>query len=298
MKLILDADKAICCDGTCDRWFHADCVGMSTSEYAKYAKDENRKWYCNRIDCADPKSHTSTMELLLAQMSELSKKVDNLIGKVDGLKQEDIAPIKEDIKTITSKIDSLEPRIAASENRIDDLEREVGVLKTGSGHLNPEEIYSEFNERCRRARNVILYNVKENSSKDVKVKQEHDKRVVTKIVSSMNSQIDSSGVKTFRLGKFIRDKPRPLKVIFSSAEEARYFFQNFSKDEIERMDSTLAELSISRDRTPQERNYLNKLREELRNRTDKGEKDLTIKYSNGIPSIVKVSSLSKNDQAA
>lgn len=292
MKLVLDSDKAICCDGDCDRWFHADCVKMSPTDYAKHAGNKNLKWVCNRVDCSH--SSSTPMNLLLAQMSELTKKVDHLIGKVDCLKQEDIAPIKEDIKSINSKINALEPRIVTSENRITDLEQDLQALKNSKVSSNPEEIIGEINERSRRATNVILFNLKESSSKDIRVKQEHDKHLVTKIVSTMNSQIDINDAKSYRLGKPSKDKVRPLRLILKSIDETKQFIQGFSKEEVERVDPSLAGVSVSRDKTIQERDYLNHLRNELKIRSENGEADLTIKYISGVPAIVKSVPSAKN----
>lgn len=292
MKLVLDTEKAICCDGDCDRWFHADCVKISPIDYAKHAGNKNLKWVCNRVDCS--KLSSAPMNQLLAQMSELTKKVDHLIGKVDCLKQEDIAPIKEDIKSINSKINALEPRIVTSENRITDLEQNLQALKNNTAPSNPEEIIGEINERSRRATNVILFNLKESSSRDVKVKQDHDKQLVAKIASTMNNQVDLNDVKAYRLGKPSKDKVRPLRLILKSIDETRQFVQGFSKEEVERVDPSLAGVSVSRDKTIQERDYLNHLRNELKTRTENGEPDLTIKYTSGVPAIVKAVPSAKN----
>lgn len=51
------------------------------------------------------------------------------------------------------------------------------------------------------------------------------------------------------------------------------------------LDETLEGMSLSRDRTLMERRHLADLREALKARTEAGEHDLIIKYSNGIPKI-------------
>ncbi|WP_219823849.1 hypothetical protein, partial [Enterobacter cloacae complex sp. CH23B] len=52
-------------------------------------------------------------------------------------------------------------------------------------------------------------------------------------------------------------------------------------------------LYIKDDSTLKQREYLSKLRDELNSRLDRGEKDLTIKFIKGIPSIISKSK-SKN----
>lgn len=162
------------------------------------------------------------------------------------------------------------------------------------GLSNPEEIISEINERSRRASNVMLFNLKESASRDIKAKQDHDMRLVTKIITTMNAHIDIAGIKTLRVGRSVKDKVRPLKLVLKSSDEAKQFLRNFSKDEVGKADPSLMGISVSSDKTLKERQFLNKLREELGSRVDKGERDLTIKYLSGVPSIVKADPSTKN----
>ena len=37
------------CQGPCDRWFHADCVGLSEVDYQQLLDDEQSRWVC--LDC-------------------------------------------------------------------------------------------------------------------------------------------------------------------------------------------------------------------------------------------------------
>ncbi|KAG8327870.1 hypothetical protein J6590_009674 [Homalodisca vitripennis] len=57
---------------------------------------------------------------------------------------------------------------------------------------------------------------------------------------------------------------------------------SFSTVDRSGLDDALAGISITRDRTPGKAKYLN----DLRRRTDAGAKNLTIKYRNGVPTIV------------
>lgn len=62
-------------------------------------------------------------------------------------------------------------------------------------------------------------------------------------------------------------------------------FRSFSKkDEV---DGELRGVSLAHDRTLKERQHLAELREVLQTRVDAGEANLTIRYINGTPKIVK-----------
>ncbi|KAG8295435.1 hypothetical protein J6590_080300 [Homalodisca vitripennis] len=139
-----------------------------------------------------------------------------------------------------------------------------------SGGESEEIVIQEINERLFRKRNVIIFNLKENLSKDTKTKIEHDTLLISKVIDALNISIHVNGLKSFRLGKPLKDKDRPLKVVFCSAEDAMQFFSGFSREAISDVDPALSDISISRDRTMKERHYLKKLRDELERRRMNG----------------------------
>ncbi|KAG8337392.1 hypothetical protein J6590_024395 [Homalodisca vitripennis] len=55
------------------------------------------------------------------------------------------------------------------------------------------------------------------------------------------------------------------------------------KEKLAEAHDAFSEVFISRDRTPKKREYLTNLRKELKDRQDKGERDITIRYKNGTP---------------
>lgn len=291
MKKVLDQEKAIGCDGPCERWFHTDCIKMSNAEYAKFAGNKKLSWNCNRVDCF--KDAGNPINQLVAQISDLAMKMDHLISKVDCLKSEDIAPIKEDIKTLNTKICSLEPRLLNTESRITTLEQDFKSVKDTVVGPDTETVISEMNDRSRRAANVIIYNLRESTSSTVKNRQDHDLNHISNLNTALNTNLPLERVRTLRLGKPVRGKNRPLKVIFQSPSDARMFNNGFSQELVSAANDDYANVSIGRDRTPKERQYLQKVRQELEERKKKGETSLTIKYTHGIPAIVK--GLSKNE---
>ncbi|KAG8328141.1 hypothetical protein J6590_000798 [Homalodisca vitripennis] len=68
------------------------------------------------------------------------------------------------------------------------------------------------------------------------------------------------------------------------------FLRNFDKNVLHGIDPDFADVRVSRDRTPRERDHLNSLRDQLKVRSEKGEKNLTIRYVNGTPKIMKQAS--------
>lgn len=48
-----DSEEGICCDSTCERWFHLRCSGLSQLEYDELGLDVNAKWACRKCSGTD-----------------------------------------------------------------------------------------------------------------------------------------------------------------------------------------------------------------------------------------------------
>lgn len=277
MKKVLDSEKGLQCDHHCDRWFHAGCVDVTEQEYSKLASDSRRKWRCSRADCILPERHPTS--LLLSQMGEILKKLDNLSSVPT-----DVSSIKNDIAAINLVVSSLEPRISDVENRMEIIEKEVNSLRTCKPESNiVEAVLEESADRTRRAHNVLVHGAPESNSKTVATRIKHDNDIAAKLVDQFLHSEGMHPFKTLRLGGPSSKKPRPLKIIFNNVGDVTELMKNFNNDDL---DQTLPDIRISRDRTPTERQLLNDIREELKRRTAAGEVNLTIKYRNGVPKIV------------
>ena len=53
-KKVRTADKGVCCDGKCNRWFHASCKNITAARYKALAEDTKQEWFCDRDDCFAP----------------------------------------------------------------------------------------------------------------------------------------------------------------------------------------------------------------------------------------------------
>lgn len=279
---VLDSENGIACERLCKRWFHADCVRMSRSEYAKYANDSKKKWFCNRADCT-PKDENP--------LTKLSNQLAGLIQSVSQL------ATKDEVNSINNGIEklreSIETRLTNVESRVEDLENKVKSLEKDdvSSECRIEELMGEIGDRNRRALNVV-FNLPESCSKDLSVRISHDKGQLTELGQDIGLALDVSNVRLFRVGRPRTNGVRPLKIVFQSVAGVKSFLDKFSEAKLRGSNSKFSSVSASRDRTEQERSYLNSLRTKLDQRIKNGERDLTIRYRNGIPAIV---TSSKND---
>lgn len=288
-----DSDKGIQCDDNCKRWFHSSCVKLSTAEYSRLSKDTNLAWKCSRDDCLNDSKQP--MNVLIMQIATLSNKISDLTSKVDTLTS---VPAKIDL--IISEVDDIKKSLVSVEKRVSENENCIKILQDkvdnladrpalADSSLDPEIMVGEVNERARRALNVMVYNLTESTDTNVNVRKKHDLGLVNKLFKSIHSELNTNGIMTFRVGRGRPGKSRPLKVVLNSVSDVRQILSGFSSELAAGVDQQFSSVKVSRDRTQREQDYFKALKVEMNEREKKGEKDLTIKYKNGIPHIVKVS---------
>lgn len=161
------------------------------------------------------------------------------------------------------------------------LRQEVNQLKCNqpTNTMNSESLFYEIQDRITRSRNIMIYQKEESTSSNLDDRIQHDKAIVQNICSEVD--LVSDNFKVIRIGQWKKDvNNRPMKVIFSDAGFAMEIMKRksylFSKG-----------FRISADQTPMQRNQFNKLRDELKQRIDAGEKDISIRYFRGVPKITK-----------
>lgn len=81
VKVVLDSEEGIDCDGICRRWFHRSCMSMSKTEYLRISGNTNVEWYCTRMDYLHTPNQPLT--LLTIQMAVVLSKLDDLLSKVN-----------------------------------------------------------------------------------------------------------------------------------------------------------------------------------------------------------------------
>lgn len=268
------------CEGDCLRWFHRDCIKMPKSEYAKFCSDKSLKWSCNRADCAP--DGCNPLDRLSTQLAGLIQSVSNLATK-------------DEVTSIGAGIDklreSMERRFTDVESRVDVLEEKINSIRDQPASCL-EEVMGEIGERNRRGLNAIVYNLSESQSKDIGTRVSHDRNQLLELGQVIGFNFNFEVTKLLRIGRPKKNNPRPLKIVFRNEMDVRDFLGRFSGANLKDGNGGFSSLSASRDRTIRERKHLNSLRAELEARVKKGEKDITIKYRNGVPAIV---TIQKND---
>lgn len=179
--------------------------------------------------------------------------------------------------------------ISGLREELDSLKSELKVVQSNQGNVNradsdtvsSEKIIAEVEERQRRSYNLVLFNLPE-SGKNTDIEQVADdvdraqKTVLPDDTNNENLKIVSCS----RLGKFTDGKDRPLRITFACPQQATAVLKKYKR---------IRDLYLNRDLTRLQQNESFSVRSEFRDRKQKGEDDIVLKYSNGIPKIVKSS---------
>lgn len=297
VRAVLDSDEGICCDSACQRWFHRECVKMPKSEYLRISGDNKIRWNCFRVDCLAPTDQP--LGKLSTQMTSVLLKLDALLAKVNKIDDlaKDVNNIQTEISSMKAGLSALEPRIVVAEEKVANVEIDIAAVRTevsanttklnkleNNANTSLDEAVAEVNDRASRLKNVLLHKVPESKKSSPSEMKEDDRKMLVTMFDALDFKPDS--MTFYRLGQKTSRKIRPLKVVFGSQVEAALLLKKFSRDAFDDVDPSLSEVSISRDRTPNERATLDSLRQEMGQRTAAGETNLTIKYFNGVPKII------------
>lgn len=136
----------------------------------------------------------------------------------------------------------------------------------------------------------MVYNAKESVSSNLSERIEADRAVVKEVLQNLGMENKSENIiKVLRVGRGNTKKARPIKVILSSSQMVKDILKTKSR-------LYGSDLRISLDLTKIQQEQLRVIKAELKNRQEKGEKNLTIRYINGVPKVeVKSTAKSKND---
>jgi hypothetical protein len=249
-------DEGVQCD-ICDLWFHLKCGKVSKKIFeALKQNDEKLKWFCGQCNKFFPKM-IKIIEMNNALKEEMNKMKEELKHKNEKDTQE-INNLKEEIERLKTKTNEKE-------------------AKNYNG-TNISDAIGELEDRNARKSNVIIYGIVESESEDISEKRKKDEESVNEL--SRNIQIKLKPKKVIRLGK-ANNKPRPIKVIFDSQEEAISFKRSFWSKKPE----NYSRVFVSDDLTFIQRGKLREVKQELKDRREKGE-SVKISSRNGMYVII------------
>lgn len=183
-------------------------------------------------------------------------------------------------------INALKASILSLKKEVADLTATINAKKETKNTDNFEEIIHEINQRNEKRNNLLFFGIKESpNTTNASDRQEHDKDKIRSVLEFLSPGVNYDEIKPVRLGKHDPSKstPRPVKIRFVNPETVSDLVR---KSKNLRSVARFNGISISFDRTPRQIAAYKSIKTNLDNRIANGEKDLRIKYINGIPKIV------------
>jgi hypothetical protein len=289
-------NNSISCS-SCSKLYHHTCVSLK-QEDIDYLNSSNKLWSCdfcvkkskNTISVtgsAIPSTSFSTgepdLKLIISHLDNLRKEQTKLIDLVNQ-QNEKLNAFDKKFHEIFSQLSSIKSENIVFRNDLTAIKSRVVQLESTAPKSNiSQDIYAEFIDRQTRSKNIIIFNVHEQSNNN----NTSDKDMVTRIFDKLGTDIQP--IKINRLGK-PNNKSRPLKVELQTASDV---FKILGLSRLLKADQIFNEIKITSDKSPHQREFLRDLRIQLNERISNGEPNLTIKYLKGQPTIVS-SAVQKN----
>jgi len=149
-------------------------------------------------------------------------------------------------------------------------------------------LLQEISERERSSRNIIIPGIPESSSDNVTERISSDSLKISEIIQPYFPDLPTN-LKFIRLGKPSNRGAGPLKLFLSSTEVALNVITDYNNGVKDLpIASTDHRISVVRDRTLREREFIRSVYADLENRRKNGETNM-VKYRDGLPCIVLIS---------
>lgn len=274
-------DGSIECPG-CGKWAHQKCSNVKKTQFKILGQGNIQLlWLC--LTCLKRVFPHYVDGGQRPDTTNVSNEVNPSDLSINNLLLKELREIKHELVDIKSqynkRIDILEEQVTLLNTNNKDIHKRLtevefkqqtrGSNEAPSTNSNTETIIKESVERIRRQNNIIINGLPEQKSIDEDRTECHN--LLTEIDVS-NFQI----CEISRLGKPNDNTPRPLKVKFSDPKTKFDIFNNASKLRINR-DNPYRQVYVGPDYTPGEAHEQFLLREEMRERTKLGEKNLKIR---------------------
>ena len=259
-----DGDSWIQCRACC-YWLHRKCCGLNDVQFDAMVETSKQQ---------DAKKKNSLMFFCTL----CDGTVTDILSNIQKYKKMDIE-LKKVRNEIDTKIEAFNTRLTkceTSQNQTVTLAERVKKTEQKLTKATPVADIEEEREIERRKSNLILHGIPEPTSKDLEDKLEEEYAYICEAYQkTVNFERDH--IKDmFRLGAKQEDKTRPLLIKFHD-EDSKSEVLKASGDLKLKIDHEIIKVFASNDMTQKQRNEIKKLREELKARKDRGEKDIGIR---------------------
>ncbi|CAH2086216.1 unnamed protein product [Euphydryas editha] len=230
------------------------------------------------------KSQNESLTQIRDQISEITNEVKTFKITVE----HQFAQITKEIETIKTNNSLTQDKFTKIENEISKIREQVTTSsnpKPLSEPLMHENLILELKDRVEREKNLIIVGIAEKNDKNLNARRTYDDSEVIKLLTIVSKDVPKP-IKCMRLGKYVPNKNRPIKVYFSNSETPKQLLRHKR--------NLPQNIQMYNDQTPKQKQYIQSLKNELQTRQESGEQDLIIKYIKGMPTIIKNKITQKN----
>ena len=254
------ADQVISADAfrcvSCSKPYHKSC-------YDNVNKRSNGALFL----CCPPTSVTQNQDSMsiLASLGSLAAQFSNFRTEQHSLKKT-VENLGEQFVKLGSKVEVLEQKNVVIDKKLADLQNRVDKLPAGNKSSIDNLTIREYEDFIERRSNVIIFNLTDKQNIPVNELKLKHKQGLLNLIEYIGLT-DKVTIKFFtRLGKPVANNNscRPIKIIFTSQEQALLFTQTFwaaKKDLTKYPDLRTA--TIAPDRTPTQRKLYQTCRSNL-----------------------------------
>lgn len=291
---VIDGQDGVSCD-LCKVWFHIVCVRITKQEYRFMQNSQRFKWFCRACD--------GKFGNLAEVNRELNDRINNMEGNQDNMSdrlnifQKEMEQMREAISKLGNKVEETSkantdwPRLGPGqrEGRPNGRGGDAGSqIDIGLGVEMIREEVSENQEREKKKKNMIIFNVPESEAQESERRKSEDKEWCRKIFTGedgLGLNIDEEKIiEVIRLGRKVETgevgenerKPRPILVKMDEVG-IKWGIIKKAKKLKESREETISKVIIVPDMTIKQREKEKELRNELEQKRRAGELDWYIK---------------------
>ncbi|GJQ81531.1 hypothetical protein Trydic_g4893 [Trypoxylus dichotomus] len=116
---------------------------------------------------------------------------------------------------LSSDINDLKAAILSLRNDLAAREKSAGIDDKAF-----EELLAELGDRNNRKQNIIMFGVPESDTHDANTRRSRELETVQAVLKALPSGMNTDHIEVHRIGRFVPDRRRPIKVRLSSSREA------------------------------------------------------------------------------
>ena len=200
---------------------------------------------------------------VLKALSDQNDVVRKMLDDLKKLQETVVADLRCEVESLRAEVKTLQAQIPGR-----------GMNQAVNTDLSCDQtVFFEMQERATHANNVMLYNIEECSSENKQTRIDYDLNRAVSVLGTL--EVNVKPVMVIRVGKKQGDKPRPIKTVLGNSDTVKECFKNKAR---------LSDygIGIGPDLTITQRNHKNKIKRELNDRLNAGEKNIRIQYKQGI----------------